>query len=292
MGGEEADGVVAPVVRLAPLHEEPLGDVLVHGQELDGRDAQVDEVGDGRLVRQPRVRALERGRHARVAHREALDVHLVDDRVGVAVGAVAGVGPGERPVDDQALGYVASRVECVGQIREVRVVAEDLGSERHRTGRGPGVGIEQQLGGVAPDPLAGSNGPGAGNRRPGPGRRHRRSSARPRRRSPPSAPASRDPRGRRGTGPARRRRSTPPRSSCPARTVSRRAVPAGPGGRATGWSRPRVTTGPLRGQPRRPPRGCRRHCPAGPGSGRRRSPSTPSGATHRDQRRCRRGSTR
>ena len=95
------------------------------------------------------------GGHARVAHREALDVHLVDDRVGVAVGAVAGVGPGERPVDDQALGYVASRVERAGQVREVRVVAEDLGSERHRTGRGPRVGIEQQLRGVAPDPPRG-----------------------------------------------------------------------------------------------------------------------------------------
>ena len=40
VGGEEADGVVAPVVGEAALDQVPLVDELVHRQQLDGRHAQ------------------------------------------------------------------------------------------------------------------------------------------------------------------------------------------------------------------------------------------------------------
>ena len=64
VGGEEADGVVAPVVGQPPLDQERLGHVLVHGQQLDRGHAEVDEVGDGGVVGRGRrrCRAARRAR--------------------------------------------------------------------------------------------------------------------------------------------------------------------------------------------------------------------------------------
>ena len=45
--GEEADRVVAPVVAQPPLDQVGVVDELVHGQELDGGDAEPGEVLDG-----------------------------------------------------------------------------------------------------------------------------------------------------------------------------------------------------------------------------------------------------
>jgi hypothetical protein len=50
VGGEEADRVVAPVVRQSFRDQERLRHVLVYGQQLDGRDAEVAQVRDGGLV--------------------------------------------------------------------------------------------------------------------------------------------------------------------------------------------------------------------------------------------------
>jgi hypothetical protein len=55
--GEEADGVVAPVVRQTPIDEKRLGHVVVHGQEFDRGDAEADEVFERRFVRQAGIRA-------------------------------------------------------------------------------------------------------------------------------------------------------------------------------------------------------------------------------------------
>ena len=85
MRGEEADGVVAPVVGEPPLDQERLGQVLVHRQQLDRGHPEVDQVGQRGLVAQPRVGAAQLLRHAGMAHSGILDVHLVDDGVGVAV---------------------------------------------------------------------------------------------------------------------------------------------------------------------------------------------------------------
>ena len=51
--GEEADRVVAPVVRQPPVEQERLGHVLVHRQQLDGGDAEVFQVRDRGLVASP-----------------------------------------------------------------------------------------------------------------------------------------------------------------------------------------------------------------------------------------------
>ena len=53
--GEEADGVVSPVVAQAFFLKEAVVDELVDGHELDGRDAQLLQVFDYRGVRQTRI---------------------------------------------------------------------------------------------------------------------------------------------------------------------------------------------------------------------------------------------
>ena len=52
---EEADRVVAPVVRQPLLDQERLRHVLVHRQQLDGGDPQAGQVSDGGLVGQAGV---------------------------------------------------------------------------------------------------------------------------------------------------------------------------------------------------------------------------------------------
>ena len=59
VGGEEADGVVAPVVGEAPLDERPLGHELVDGQELHGRHPEPPEVVHDRGRGQPGVRPAQ-----------------------------------------------------------------------------------------------------------------------------------------------------------------------------------------------------------------------------------------
>ena len=50
MRGQEADGVVAPVVAQPPLEQEAIMDELVDGQQLHRRDAEMNEMCDGRRV--------------------------------------------------------------------------------------------------------------------------------------------------------------------------------------------------------------------------------------------------
>ena len=92
---EVPDRVVTPVVREPALHQERLGDALVHRQQFDGGHAEVAQVGDGRFVAQAGVGPAQLGRHLGVAHGEALDVHLVDDRVRVRVPPAGTVLPRE-----------------------------------------------------------------------------------------------------------------------------------------------------------------------------------------------------
>ena len=96
---EEAEGVVAPVVRLPTAQQRRLAGQLLHRQQLDARDAECQEVLDGSGVPEPGVRAAQVLGHAGVGGGEALDVRLVDHRVGprhlrspVALPVVAGVG--------------------------------------------------------------------------------------------------------------------------------------------------------------------------------------------------------
>ncbi len=84
MRGEEADGVVAPVVRQAAPGQIPGGDELVDRQQLDRGHPKAGQVLHHRLARQPRIRSPQLRRHVTARLREPLDVQLIDH--GVAVG--------------------------------------------------------------------------------------------------------------------------------------------------------------------------------------------------------------
>ena len=67
VGREEADRVVAPVVREPALGEVPVDDEVVHGQQLERGDAERQEVLDHRVAAEPEVRAAQLGRARRDA---------------------------------------------------------------------------------------------------------------------------------------------------------------------------------------------------------------------------------
>ena len=149
-GGEEADRVVAPVVGQPGARLGAGGDELVDGQQLHGRHAERGQVRHGRGMGKAGVGPAQLRGHTRVGGSEPLDVHLVDD--GVRVGGPRGdvPGPVEGRVHDQALGHVGRGVQHGDRVECVPVVVEDLGAPADLTVEGPGVGVQQQLRGVAP----------------------------------------------------------------------------------------------------------------------------------------------
>ena len=153
--GEEAQGVVAPVVAQALVEQGGVLHELVHRHQLDRGDAELGEVVGDRGVRQSGVRPALLLRHVRVQLGEPLDVRLVDE--GLVVGDVeAAVAlPVEERVDDHAVGHVRRGVVVVARVLVAEVVAEqrlvpvDLAAGRL------GVGVEEQLVGVAAQALGG-----------------------------------------------------------------------------------------------------------------------------------------
>ncbi len=152
---EEADGVVAPVVRQPAVLQRGVLHELVHRHQLERGDAEVGEVVDDRGVRDRGIRAADLLGHLGVGHRHALDVRLVDDRLVVLVARRAVVAPVEVGVDDDREHRLAEVVVGVALLRVLEVVGEqrlvvgDLALDRLR------VGVEQQLAGVAAVPVVG-----------------------------------------------------------------------------------------------------------------------------------------
>src|SRR6202012_377464 len=157
--------VVAPVVGQAPAGQEALGHELVHRQQLDRGDLQVLQVAGGGLVAQAGVGTAQRGRYVRVLHGEALDVHVVEQGVGVRAAQRPGAGPGVGGgVDDQAAGHVGGRVGVAGGVGVAAHVPEHVGVVGHGAADRPGVRVEQRFGGVAADAggrVVGARGPEA-----------------------------------------------------------------------------------------------------------------------------------
>jgi hypothetical protein len=79
VGSEETEAVVAPVVDLFAVHEEALIDVVVDGQQLNCRDAQVGEVFDGGFAGEAGVGAANGLGHVGHEPGKAFDVGLVND---------------------------------------------------------------------------------------------------------------------------------------------------------------------------------------------------------------------
>ena len=180
---EEAEGVVAPVVAQALVEQRGVLDELVHRHQLDRGDAELLQVRGDRRVREPGVRPALLLRHVGVQLGEALDVRLVDEGLVVGDGEAAVALPVEERVDDHAVRHVRGGVVVVRAVLVAEVVGEqrlvplDLAAGRL------GVGVEEQLVGVAAQALgSGPTDRGRGSRSAGPAGRSGCSSATRRRR--------------------------------------------------------------------------------------------------------------
>ena len=158
VGGEEADGVVAPVVAQALLHQVAVLDELVHRHQLHGGDAEGLQVLDDRGVAHRHVGAADRLVDVRVLHGQALDVGLVDDGVVVLVGRRVVVAPVEVGGDHHGVHGVRGRVLGVALGRVLEIVAVQRGVVGGHPGDRLGVRVQQQLAGIAALPIGGIEG--------------------------------------------------------------------------------------------------------------------------------------
>ncbi len=148
--GEEADGVVAPVVGQAEVPQPVVADELVHRHQFDRGDAELGEVLDHGRVGDARVGAADLLGDPGVQFGQALHMGLVEHRA-VVVGAGRPVGaPVEVRVDHHRVHGVGGRVEVVAALGGAEVVAVDrlvpVDVPAHRLG----VRVQQQLGAVVP----------------------------------------------------------------------------------------------------------------------------------------------
>ena len=81
IGGEEAERVVAPIIGQPAFRHESLVNVMMDGQQLDGGHSQRTEMPQRTFIRQPGIRPAMLLRHPRTLEREALYVHLVNQRL-------------------------------------------------------------------------------------------------------------------------------------------------------------------------------------------------------------------
>jgi hypothetical protein len=142
---EEPDRLIAPVVAQSARNERPIVDELVYRQQLDRGHPQRDQVIEHCRVPQAGERPAGFRGHVRMQLGEALDVQLIEDRVGQCAVRAAIVAPVERrPVHDGARD-VRGRVRAG---REHVRVPRDVAGDRAR------VRVQQELGGVAaPGPV-------------------------------------------------------------------------------------------------------------------------------------------
>ena len=143
--GEEADRVITPVVGQALVEQLAFGEELMDRQQLDRGDAEIFEVTRGDGMGQARVGAAKRLRDVRMVLGEALDVRLVDDRVGVGGAGRRVPFPVIGKVRDHGPRYVVFGIEPARLGGIVRVVAQEFGSVDHAARAGAGVGVEEQL---------------------------------------------------------------------------------------------------------------------------------------------------
>ena len=147
VGGEKSDRVVSPVVREPAFHQIPVGDRIVHGQELDRGDAELAQVFESGRRGQARVGAAEGTGHVGMAGGEALDVELVDHRLVPWRPGTPVVAPAEGRIDGHGSGYIGRAVPVVSREILVRVahrVAEERIVPLERPRDRLGVRVEEQ----------------------------------------------------------------------------------------------------------------------------------------------------
>src|SRR5258706_21327 len=148
LGGEVADGVVAPVVGESLLHQVMVVDEGVHRHQLDRGHAEAAQMLEDGRSGERGVLAAQSLRHVGMLHGESLDVQLVDERVVPRRRRSAIFAPGERGIDDLALRHAEGVVALVW--REVFALAADAVAEMTIAPAQVahdrlGVGIEEKL---------------------------------------------------------------------------------------------------------------------------------------------------
>ena len=251
--GEEADGVVTPVVAQPQVDEAVVVHELVHRHQLDRGHPEPGQVVDHRRGGDARVRAAQLLRDVRVAHGQPAHVRLVDHRVVVRGARRLVVAPVEVRVDHHRLRHERRRVGLRHPLRLRHVVVVDRRVPLRRHRRWPWrTGRAAACAGCSAARSPGRTGRAPGSRSAGPARCP--AGTRATRRRPPRAARRGAPRRcptrRRGTA----RSARPPRrrwrSWCPSRRRWRpgdTARPARPACRSldhgyvrTGRDRPRA----------------------------------------------------
>jgi hypothetical protein len=148
---EEADRVVAPIVRETAHDEMAVRDEVMDGKQFDRRHAERAQVLDDRRRGEACVGTAKLGRHARVTGGHAPDVRFVDHGLvpRPARGTIAF--PVVRRVGHHALRHGRAAVAVVAaEVRFVvsQAVAEDLVFPVNEAVDCLGVWIEQELGGI------------------------------------------------------------------------------------------------------------------------------------------------
>ena len=155
MGGQKADAVIAPVVAQAPLEQVGVVHELMDRQQLHRGYPQVREVTGDCRVRQTRISAADVLGHVRVPEAQPFDMSFVNDGL-VQRDVQAGVaGPVEVPVGYDAFGHVARRVGRVQLFWMSETMPEQSFTPFDAAIDRRGVGVYEQLGGVAAEPLGG-----------------------------------------------------------------------------------------------------------------------------------------
>ena len=123
---------------------------MVHRHQLDRGHADALEVLDDHRVRHRGVGTAQLPWDVRVRLGQALDVRLVDDRVGVVVVGRPVIAPVEVRVDDHRLGHAGRRVVVVAAVGVAEVVAEQGLVPLKCAVDGLRIGVHQHLVRVAP----------------------------------------------------------------------------------------------------------------------------------------------
>ena len=147
-GGEEGQGVVAPVIAPALLDQVAVVDVQMDRHQLHRSHAEAEQVLDGRLRGHARVGAAQLLGHVGMALGEALDVQLVDQCFVPGCPRRMVVAPGEGAVDHRrqrreggAVALVAGQigVGVTDLVTEQAIVPAQVAAD------GLGEGIENEL---------------------------------------------------------------------------------------------------------------------------------------------------
>ena len=144
LGGEEGDGVVAPVVGQPQLLEPGLGHEGRHRHQLHRGDAKRLEVLDDERVADAQIGAAQLARHPLMLAGEALDVGFIDDGAGRLDGGLAHPLPVEGVIHHHGFGHHGGTVPLIEGVIPVGRATERLG-----------VGVDQQLVRVEQHPLLG-----------------------------------------------------------------------------------------------------------------------------------------